>query len=180
MPVCALWSCQPAMYSYVVARVLESIISFISTRWCAVQDEHETWCAAARIQVFYTGAVNRTGELWYTGSVRPDRFSSTGKPEEFKSRAPVYWFSSTGKREEFKSQFKSLVQSVQIGVPIENRSLNWKKIRKFSKNIARCIEFNGVKRFQILVHLVFLRIWEVQPANFFSLFSWTSNVHKVY
>jgi hypothetical protein len=41
------------------------------------------------------------------------------------------------KRNEFKFQFK-----------------NWKNNRKFSKNIARCIESNGVSKFQILVHLV--------------------------
>jgi hypothetical protein len=40
------------------------------------------------------------------------------------------------------------------------------KKRKFSKNIARCIESNGVKTFQKLVHLVFFcGVLEVQPTN---------------
>jgi hypothetical protein len=40
--------------------------------------------------------------------------------------------------------------------------------RNFSKNIAVCIESNGVKTFQILVYLVFLHVLEVQPTDFFS------------
>jgi hypothetical protein len=32
------------------------------------------------------------------------------------------------------------------------------------------VESNGVENFQLLVHLVFLRALEVQPAKFFLLF----------
>ena len=38
----------------------------------------------------------------------------------------------------------------------------WKKI---PKNTSRCVESNGVKKFQILVHLVFFWALEVQPKK---------------
>jgi hypothetical protein len=51
-----------------------------------------------------------------------------------------------------------------------NFELKIEKIKKNSKNIARCIKSNGVKTFQILVHLFFCVVLEVQPANLFSFF----------
>jgi hypothetical protein len=37
-----------------------------------------------------------------------------------------------------------------------------KNKRKYSKNISRCLESNGVKNFKILVHLVYFAALEIK------------------
>jgi hypothetical protein len=133
----------------------------------------------ACVQGFLSRPVSRTAEVWfwYTILVQPGTAQNQMK-SNFKSKSVASWFglvyrpvrpvyrSGSTSSQSFNKK-NELVESLtcfQIWIK------NWKNKRKFSKNIARCIESNGVKIFQILVHLVFLRVLEVQPANFFSFF----------
>jgi hypothetical protein len=120
--------------------------------------------------------------LWLAGFFLPtDRTeparSGTGLPVRF-GREPV------GNRTNSNLNSNHVVQSGPTGIPtgligipdrfdrfpvVETKKPNycriltwfqiwikkWNNKRKFSKNIARCIESNGDKTFQILLHLVF-------------------------
>jgi hypothetical protein len=120
-----------------------------------------------------------------TGQAESPR-SITGIPDRFNRNRP--------KPVEFKFQIKfcssiGLVRYTDRWTKKPNQRRIWrvfkfelKNKRKFSKNIARCIESSGVKKFQILVHLVFFAGIRSSTGQFFLLFffSWTSNARKVY
>jgi hypothetical protein len=142
------------------------ILRCVVVRWV----KHWNWIMIPRVFLYrYREPNRRAPVLVYrfgsTGNRRNSNLNSKSLFNRFRSVyrpvRPVYRSGSTGNR-----SLKQKIESVENLTCFQVWNKKWKNIRNFSKNIARCIESNGIKRFQILVHLVFFGAWEVQPAIF--------------
>jgi hypothetical protein len=179
---CSRWARQAKVVLTLSLFILDSVCIFYFPFGVFLCIGLECSWYIVQIRVFYTDRTDRIGVVRYrfTGPVRSEtgrnRTNSNFKPKHAVQTVPTGI--PTGSR-----SFNQKIELVENLTCFQIWMKNWRNKRKFSKNIARCIESNRVKTFQILVHLVsFCEVLEVQPANLFSFFffSWTSNARKLY
>jgi hypothetical protein len=109
--------------------------------------------------------------LW-SGSRISDQFNRP-KPDKFKFqikiRSSVGLVRYTGPVRPVPGRLAQITEVVENLTCFQIWIKNWKNKKKFH-NIARCIESNGVKTFQILVHLIFFAGIRSSTDQFFSPF----------